>query len=284
MDLGTLFGLFGLAFALYAYLKTRNKVALVIDHDHYVVLGKRSWPRFVEEHISVRYKDKIISRYVRTYILAWNGSDKTLGFDENLNEFYLRLPNGSQILNCGVRINDDEANQAGAKALGPEVVKFSFEYLRSKEAVVYFVDHDADEKELALVVSEKTKNLIKKNFISPIAYLQALGIFLLPRLAIGLACLLLGAAIVNNASVIQYIVNVIAGLGKEVEPDLIKLSIVMTLGTIFIFSVAAFSVIHKRSEVWPKRFLAYRYGKAMIYYQDVVKVSPVFFRLYSEIE
>jgi hypothetical protein len=275
MDWGTLIGLSGIALALYQYFKTRSKTALVVDEAHYVVFQEGAWPRFAREHISVLYKNKVATRLIRTYVLAWNAGNKTLVYDETLKILSLRFPEGAEIFNVGIRSNDDEANNARAE-LDSSHVALYFDYLRAGESVVYFVDHAADQKAVVLVTREKVRNLLKRNRIEATAFLELAAIAIIPLFVlfsvfIGIIGLFLSSEWLRSSALME----------KTADNQLVLSTYgLIALGSAALVLMIAITVFYQKYfgilSGWGAKFLSFKYGKSVGYYQRNVKGSITF--------
>lgn len=103
-----------------------------------------------------------IRRLYREYILIHSAGNKSIRFAEELNAITLNLPADARVLAAGVYRNDDPAN-AAAVAFKANEANLSFDYLRSNDAIVFFIDHEVeDESSTQVSVHERERDAVKR--------------------------------------------------------------------------------------------------------------------------
>jgi hypothetical protein len=177
MDWGLLVGIAGVLIAVYTYIRTRNVKSLVYDTTDREAADFAGW-QIPFADVSLKFKELPIKRLFRSYVLLWNGGNNTIDFESYLNALKFSVSSEGTIFNAGIVASDDDTN--GAKATVADDCKsvtMRFEYLRARDAVIIYVNHNELPSKCKFEFFDKEKNLSRKANLEMIGFFS---IFIVP--------------------------------------------------------------------------------------------------------
>lgn len=164
---GTLIGVAGLIFAFWSYYKTKitrklefvsygrslvDPEALKVGDYEFLVNGRR------------------MTSLSREYILLASTGSHSVQFSEILNHATFEVHEGAEIIAAGLLQSDDPDNSAHIE-FTPKKATIKFEYLRPRDAVLFYVDHTGfDRSALKISISEKERDIVSRRALENIGF------------------------------------------------------------------------------------------------------------------